>query len=437
VKKIFVTLAAVLFVLSFAVSAFAIHAEIPAETQSVVAKGATQITLGGEIRFRGWYNNNLGTPHSSAVTGVPQDGNSKGYYDGRVRLNVDAQVTPNVQGYVQLETATSSDVYTWGNFNSKPTTMSILQAWILYKGTGLFGFNSGLKVGHMPLKLSEGQFFDHTKFGDDAIVFFMDPNKQVHIGLLTIKFSEALSGDNTDDTDGYVGLMTYKINDKNTVGLNYTYLNNSDADFDLSNLGLHANGNISGIGYKAEVDFQFGDIGKSPSDADFSGWALMLAGNYKMDPVNLRASFAYGSGDNDAFDDNIDQFQTFVSNNHNYTFVYDYRATTTAGAIGTGIANTTYYNLGIDYAASKDINLSLDGYILRASKTGALEDVLGRNVSKNAGWEVDAAVKYNVAKNLTYGVTLGYFKSGSFYEDVYGNDKEGATVLNNVLTLSF
>ena len=59
-KKTFAVIAAVLFVLSFAASAFAIHAEIPAETQAVVAKSATQITLGGEIRVRGWYTNNLG-----------------------------------------------------------------------------------------------------------------------------------------------------------------------------------------------------------------------------------------------------------------------------------------------------------------------------------------------------------------------------------------
>jgi len=49
VKKTFAGIAAVLFVLSFAASAFAIHAEIPAESQAVVGKGTTQITLGGEL----------------------------------------------------------------------------------------------------------------------------------------------------------------------------------------------------------------------------------------------------------------------------------------------------------------------------------------------------------------------------------------------------
>ena len=42
-------------VLGLAATAFAIHAEIPAETQAVVSAANIQITLGGEIRTRGWW----------------------------------------------------------------------------------------------------------------------------------------------------------------------------------------------------------------------------------------------------------------------------------------------------------------------------------------------------------------------------------------------
>lgn len=525
-KKTFAVIAAVLFVLSFAASAFAIHAEIPAETQAVVAKSATQITLGGEIRVRGWYTNNLGDavashtdlrhfantqvedyiPHFNNVfvglVNVPAhndvvtvtkkfakygvESQSKAWYDQRVRLYVDAKVSDNVQGFVQLETGTAdqpgkgdyltstADKYFWGNFNAKPnTSMGILEAWILYKGTGLFGFNSGLKIGHMPLKLGEGQFFDHTQLGDDAIVFFMDPMKQMHIGLLTIKFAgdegqtlnvpllgitssgpgsglqNGVRADNTDDLDGYVALMTYKIDDKNTVGINYTYLNLSDAEFSHQNLGLHANGSFGNFGYKAEVDFQFGKVG----DTKFRGDAVMVAGNYKMGAANLRGSFAWGSGDGDSSDDKIKTFIPYVSAVQNYTLIYDYLATTTAGGLSTGLANTTYYNLGLDYAANKDLSFSIDGYILRASKT---ED----GISKSAGWEVDGKMVYKIAKNLTYQIDAGYFKPGSFYDDTLDRASKdlrthdaggswldhisfdqssikGITVLRNMLTLSF
>jgi hypothetical protein len=428
-----------LFVLSFAASAFAIHAEIPAETQAVVATGGTQITLGGELRFRGWYYNHLGGELAAAVGGIPDDtGNSKANYDGRVRLSIDAKVTPNVQGFVQIETgATGSgttDTYTWGDAfpypkgGYKPSTLNILQAWIQYTGSGLFGFPAGIKVGHMPLALGERQFFDHTQFGDDAIVFFMDPTKQVHIGLLTVKFLEGASGDNRDDIDGYVALTTFKINDKNTIGANFTALNQTNTRFRLKDLGIHANGNIAGFGYKAEADMQFGDANDARDR--YRGYGVMLGANYKINPVNIRAGFALGSGDDDADDDKIKNFQTFVGTIQHYTFVYDYRAVTTAGFVGSGISNTTYYNVGLDFEPMKNLALSVDGYLLRATKTND-------DVSKKAGYEIDGKLTYKIAKNLTYQINAGYFRSSDFYEDTYGVEKAGATVVNNILTLSF
>lgn len=436
-KKFLTIILGALFVMSFAASAFAIHAEIPAETTAMVSTGSTQITLGGEIRTRGWYfQNDVGG------TGVPKDAPSAAFYDERVRLSVDAKISPNVQGYIQLESGdnVANDATKWGNWNQHLPGFNILQSWILYKGTGLLGFGSGLKVGHMPLALGEKQFFDHTRWGDDAIVFFMDPMKELHLGLLTVKFAgdgqshrainplglpaNAISGSawqNSDDLDGYVALAVYKLDPKNTVGINYTYLNLSAAKFTHQNLGIHGNGKIGGFGYKGEADMQFGKIG----DAKFKGYDLLLAADYTIDPLTLRGSFAYGSGPKAGSHD-VDMFIPYVSDVQNYTLVYEYNINTTAGAKSTGLANTTYYNLGVDISPVKDIKASLDGYIIRASKANSASG------SKEAGWEVDGKVVYNVAKNLAYQVDAGYFKTGDFY-----SDHKNVTVLRHMLTLNF
>ncbi len=570
-KKTFALLAAVLLVLSFAGAAFAIHAEIPAETQAVVAKGTIQITLGGEIRTRGWYTDNRGAaPTATAdrpagyeygqgwvTTGIRatenlaslpssigglyrldinNDGDiadtfetntrlnntggafpaglqsdfvannypqatifrqrtasapftatnsgfksafgviggehaSAAWYDQRIRLAVNVDASPGVTGRIVLESDTGADdKYTWGaatgnGMNTKPggawsTTsqhgteaIGILEAWIQYTGSGLFGFNSGVKVGHMPLKLSHSQFFDHTQMGNDAIVFFMDPTKELHVGLLTIKLAEGSTAISGDDTDAYVALMTYKLDPNHNIGANYTYLDNDSGSMRLQNLGLHADGKFGNFGYKAEVDFQFGDVS---SGVDASGYGVYLAGNYKMAPATLRGSFAYGSGQKED-DSDVTMFQTFVGSVQNYTLIYEYLASSAAspwmggaagGGRGTGIANTTYFNLGVDYAATKDINLSLDGYILKASKTPS-------GISKNVGWEVDAKMRWMLSKNLSYQIDAGYFKPGRFYSDTadayasvldkdnwesYGcsnYDRKGITVVRNMLTLSF
>ena len=67
-KKYLALVLGVLFTLGFAASAFAIHAEIPAETQAVVAKGSTQITMGGELRFRGELRNNTDLDKASGAS---------------------------------------------------------------------------------------------------------------------------------------------------------------------------------------------------------------------------------------------------------------------------------------------------------------------------------------------------------------------------------
>jgi hypothetical protein len=416
-KKLFAILLGVMFIMSFAASAFAIHAEIPSETQAVVAAGSIQLTLSGELRTRGWYRKNI------TSDALPLETGSAAWYDERVRLAVDAKVAPGIEGLVQLESGNdSTDNYTtWGHFDQKMDPLSVLQAWI-----------------------------DHTKFGDDAIIFFMLPTKELEIDLLAIKFagdgnpftipagyynfnsgfSIDASGSrlaNTDDLDGYVGIITYKLDDKNTLGANYTYLNQSQLGFSHQNLGLSASGAIGAVGFKAAVDMQFGKV--EAVSQKFRGYAFMAGVNLGMEPANLRASLGYGTGDDDASDGKDKQFETYLGADQHYTLIYDYQVVTAAGRTNAGLSNTTYYNLGIDYGVMKDMTGSLDGYILRATK----ENPSLGSFSKSAGWEVDAKVAYQLAKNLTYQIDAGYFKAGK----LYGEHKESVTLLRHMLTLSF
>ena len=155
-KKYLVIALAVMFVLGFAASSFAIHAEIPAETQAVVGTGLTQITIGGEIRVRGLYQSNA-AHFDSNVT----DTGDVAKYDERVRLQVEAKVTPNTTGLIQIEagndTGTSQDITNWGSepsgatgtlkfSNGKQNSMKVLQAWILTRALDFSAFPRLLKL---------------------------------------------------------------------------------------------------------------------------------------------------------------------------------------------------------------------------------------------------------------------------------------------------
>jgi hypothetical protein len=453
-KKYLAVLLAVIFILSFAVAAF--------------AQDKPEITLGGELRVRGWYmdNVNYNTPY------YPVDTDSEAWYDYRVRLNVAAKITDNTSAYVQLETATEtggvtnqkSDWYTWGTLNQKPSAnMTLRQAYIQHQGSGLLGVPVGIKVGHMLLALGEKQFLDHTKYGDDAILVWTDPTKELHIGLATAKYFEGDPGETKyhgDDVDAYMLIGTYNLDKDNTIGLNYTWIKSDDktpatisgADsFNFQNLGLHANGKIAGIAYALEGDMQFGKIGmKDGDDTDFKGYGILAKVAYKLDPVNIRASFAMGSGDDDPDDDENNEFQTTLGSDVHYTFNYEYKVRTavpvvaangsqgqviTSGIKNTGIANTTYYNLGIDYMPVKDLTLMLDGYIIQATKE------INDGGEKDVGSEVDLGISYKIDKNLTYSVTGGVFWAGDFYTDgdnpLVTDDKKTVTQVMHALTLSF
>ncbi len=510
-KKSLAVILSMLFVLGLAVSAFAIHAEIPSETQSVVAKGATQITLGGELRMRGEFKKNTSDFNSD-------HGDTSAVYDGRVRLHLDAQITPNTQGYVQLESAGCSgnvsvpvldedgeptgefedvscgefngdlgrdgkDTYTWGESsfatgnnghglgNAKRGDLRILQAWIQHTGSGLLGVPAGMKIGHMPIKLGNGLFLDHSKFGDDAILLFADPTNELHVVLATAKLNE-ISATSSDDHTGYVGILGYK-GDGFNAGADITYVDlqrpgigSPDEGLHFWNIGLNGDTTVSGIKLYADLELQTGkakNAFEDGGDLKFRGYAWMVGGSYSMDPLTVGLEAAYGSGDkvdeNDDSGDKDESFLTTLGADQHYTYVYEYRARTAAnGLLGgsgtaTGLANTWYIKGSASMKPMPDLTTYLALYYLRAAKsvnifhlandTGALDSEGNVKKSKNIGFEVDAKLTYQIDKNLVYFIEGGYLFAGSAYDSNPTQEEEGNVSSDNAyavrhgVTLSF
>lgn len=436
---------------------------------TALAYAEQDVKLGGRILIRGWYLDN--------VTGsLPTKTESQARYSTNVFIVIDAKVAENVQGFLELETCDNtsgtSGLYTWGTQTNDQKPLAYLffrQAWIQYKGSGLLGVPAGIKAGHQLLTLGEKQFLRHERFGDDAIFVFVEPSKELFVGALTAKLSEGTATVHSDDIDAYALLGTYKLDKDNTAGLNLTWVK-SDAttpigtvvdSLNFYNLGLHANGLISGVTYAAEFDTQFGKAENiaGVGDRKFHGYGIFAKLGYKVDPVNLRVSFAMGSGDTDSTDNKNKEFQTTVgplsdaqslyARFPNYTLVYERATRSAASAVAgngsqgqllsnntrtTGIANTTYYNAGLDIAPVKDLSLSLDGYLLRATRAWQ------SGQSKNVGTEVDAKVSYKLAKNLTYFVEGGVFSPGKYYTtgtSPLATEKKTATLLVHGLNLTF
>lgn len=465
-KKYLALALGVIFTLGFAASAFAIHAEIPAETQAVVAKGATQITLGGELRFRGEYKHATDLNQSTVLENA-DDSDAK--YDGRVRIRIQADVSKNTMGVIHLETGSvTSDSYDWGTSgesagvyrgvgNGKKGTLDVLEAWIQHKFN--IGVPAGIKVGHMPLKLGDGIFFNHSKFGDDAIVVFFDPSKELHIGLLTVKLLEGTSSI-TDDANAYVALLAYKgkgfnisadytrVDDQrnhittNGVANGGTAMTAGDNGTQLNNLGLRADVTFGNLNVKADVNIQSGksDYEGSTADIKHKGRAYVVGASYKANPATISLEYGSGSGDNDSADLDNNVFVTAVPNTQNMTYVYDYRVVSATGLTNTGIANTTYFKAGVKADLTKDLNVDLNYYVLRASKNraGTAMNIAANtdHLSKKLGSELDAKITYKLDKNLVYFVEGGYLWTGTYYDSatIVADD---AYAVRHGITLSF
>lgn len=478
-KRFLVVALGLLAVFGFSASAFAVHAEIPSETQAVVAKGTSQITLGGEIRVRGEYRHNNSDFFNDTTT--PDDHSAA--YDQRVRLRLQADVSKNTMGVVHLESSNevnggisnTTDSFVWGSdvtgatqpfdhSNSKRGALTILEAWIQHKGSGLLGVPAGFKIGHMPVKPGNGLFYDHAKFGDDTILFFVEPSKELAIKLATIKATESPANPGiNDDSDVHMLMLDYNV-DKNTMlGANVTYIDDRQWNtvglvrgaLHLWNLGLNANTQIAGFGLGLDVEMQSGkdEFPGTSTEIKYRGYALMAGVSYMLNNLKLGLTYAYGNGDSDgtATDSKNKSFLTTLGvGDQHYTYVYEYRTISAAGFGSTGLANTQYIKLGANTNLTKDLNADLGVYILRATKQINAANVgiyggagafpaAGASSSKSIGTEVDAKLVYKIDKNLVYFVEGGYLMSGDFWKNRTGAavDPDDAYAVRHGVTLSF
>lgn len=458
-KKFFAVFMAAVFVLGFAVSAFAIQAEIPQDTQAVVGKGTTQITLGGEVRFRGEARQNIRDFNKDK-----NDGDV--YYDMRVRLSIEAKVTPNTMAYIEFESgnADNNDNLVWGDQssaagtgakgiyqvgNTKKGYVTIRQAWLQHQGSGLLGVPAFVKVGHMPIKLGNGLFLDHSYWGDDAILAGISPMKNMNIIGHTIKFREgncafgssatacSQSGNLylSNDSTAYGVIFSYEFDKLSAISADVTYVDHQNmgqtADPAIGypsmhfwNIGLRGNTEISNFGILADVEFQTGkltNMAANTGDASFKGWAAWLGLYYKVKPVKIYLDWAYGSGGN-ADDKDIKTFVTTQGVDKHYTYVYEYRTAGAGGQQFGGLANTMFLRLGANADLMKGLFADLSIYWLRAVKDTFGTPVLGKAIktdSKDIGWEIDWYASYMIDKNLKYWVEGGYLFAGDYWKDVY------------------
>ena len=198
---------------------------------------------------------------------------------------------------------------------------------------------------------------------------------------------------------------------------------------DLYNLGVNLNAKLGILGLKIEADMQAGraqgaDLITVPvpsGNAKFKGNQVVIQGNVGLDPVTVNFTLARGTGAKIRPERCQPVSSTSWTSIPHYTFLYEYKLKTAAGATSTGFTNTTAAGVGVSAAATKSLTVGADLWLLRATQAVALNGATVGGLpatSRELGTEVDVKVNWKMYDNLAWNWTLGLLKPGEAYDSM-------------------
>ena len=425
---------------------------------------AADVSVGGsyEIRSRDFNGLNMYKDAPASASGDQRDTQT------RIRIDLNAKASDVLKGKLQLESDFGTGASDWGTsgnglstlgfetYSKSGASMGFREAWVLFQ---LPGLPVVVKGGHQLLQLGNGWFFRSQHYGSDAWVVFSEMGKN-YLGFVNVKVSEGASVASADDADAYVILDTYKINDNNKVGFDFTMLKDrrdslgfasAGNSTDMQNLGLNYNGKLGPVALKAQLDFQMGKakaagLVTAGQDAKFKGNQIVLEGSMPMDALTINFWLARGSGYK-ANDADYKNMVTFLDIDPHYTFLYEYKINTAAGLKNTGFANTTALGLGAMFAASKNLSVGGNLWYLKATEKTNVAGNFGTNFAYGApddaiGYEIDLMLNWKLYDNLTWNWVAGYFAPGDVYKGTYtptGQEAgtEATTGIQGILSYKF
>ncbi len=410
---------------------------------------AADVTVGGSVQVRSRDFQNLSFDKTDEA-GKQVDTQS------RVMIDINAKAGDNVKGKISLwndfedwgrydssqgngfGNSTATDVVTYASNTTKASSsghFGFREAWLNFN---LPDVPVNVTAGHQLLQVGNGWFIRSKHYGADAWVVSNTTGNNT-VAFVNAKITEGSAGIASDDSDAYVLLDTFKIDDNMSVGVDIsdvrfrasTYEKNFSnfAGADLQNIGLNFNGKLGIVKLAAEVDFQMGKWeGVGTTEPKFKGNQIVIQGSVPVDPATINFLFARGSGSKDG-DTDVKQYIPLLDIDPHYTFLYEYKVKTAAyggpydpvqssyGVRNTGFANTTVLGAGAMFAASKSLNLGLDLFWLQATE----KIVNGQgDESDEIGMEIDAKVYWKLYDNLSWNWDLGYFKPGKAYKTASG-----------------
>jgi len=441
-----------------------------------IAKAA-DVTFSGQVRTRYEVNEQ----HDFLDTSDADD-----FTSTRVRLNADVNVNDSTSAFIQLQ-----DVRVWGGSNEVATagtatpagtgagvggavdtdgTVGLHQAYFTLKNFATLPVD--LKVGRQEVVLDGHRLFGNTNWAQGAVTHdavrldHKHDNMSLAYAWITVNEDGVPTGTNIDDRNdreahliygAYEGLLGGKLS------IIYTYINDGcgsgtacdNLANDLHNIGFRQAGQLYGVDYRAEYNYQWGDASSRAAVGALGTRAYVAGANVDRDAymfgvrvgksfnnVTMKPSltvwydYLSGTSDQDARDGEMKSFNTLFDTGHKfYGFMDLYGGVGNGAAIGAG--NTGTAGLGLQDVAIKAKISPMPGWTLKADYHWfyTAEGVAGNSAAglagdgsqdNDLGNELDITIvnQYNANTNISLG--FSNYTTTAAFRDLKGVTGDGA-----------
>ena len=402
---------------------------------------ATDVSVDGSFRIRGWYDSNANLLEEGPGT----SGNA--YYDQRLRVGVVFQVAEGLKVVTRcdiLDTiwgrsdiARSDATLSQDNVQFDKAYMSFMTGIGQVEAGWMSDGNWGLGFGNLESFVGKINFT--TKLGD------------LILNLNTVKNVEGDRGHNLADRDydSYRAAVIYAAEGV-TAGLLYVYDRNAfdpGAPMGIpSSVGLVQTAHLLEPYFKltmgdlyveGEFGWLKGEVDMEPlgvDDIDLEGLRAYLMAKYNLGPAYVGALAVYVQGD----DPDSDEIENGLDSGGDWQpCLILFNDGTCPAALGTFATTGNVMDNGFLYQVFA--GTAMDKLSVKASLTYAYADETPTGFdSDDYGTEIDVEAAYKIYDNLTYSVGLGYLFAGDYYKGTDSdNPLDDTYLLMNKLQVKF
>lgn len=258
-----------------------------------------------------------------------------------------------------------------------------------------------------------------------------------------------------------------------TLAPMYAFSDNNEQEAQTHYLGVEGYGKIGIVTPRFEVIYATGEMDEEISKGITDDYDIDAFGAFASLEFDLGKKFNpyiggyFLEGDGDAGDDDIEAFNG-ITNISRYTPTFGienamiYRYNTSLGShlysnnfnrLGSlsiggnsglggygGISNSSsadapgmiMYGLGAKGQLTDEFSYKTQLMFFELEDTGAIEDVYGKKIDDDMGWEWDLQLTYVFNNHFSVGNTLAIFDPGDAIEDLWGDDNDDTAYMDTI-----